>query len=206
MKCVAIAGSALLAVASALPAVDTGSITTLNLANFDYAFPYLSITPIEVYQKIFWRGMSLAKTGNIQTAAIVRPNSGGNVATFGRTNVVTIQQGQPSMTVNYPNSPIKDFTLQSFYFACAISQPVSIIGVPRPCTMTIKGYSDDAGQRKVAEQSFRYQVRTPQTSEQMLRATMNTGFRNVKRVDFFITGDYVNAGLIDSVRYSSRKA
>lgn len=158
--------------------------------------------------------MSLAQTGGLQNLLIVVPNSPPNVAAYAATDIVTIQQGQPSMMTNYADSTIDHFDLKSFYYGCSASTQASVAAVPTSCTVTIKGYADDGAQKLVATQDFPFTVgagllsgETPgstllQTSAQMLKANVNNKFKGLKRVDFFVDNNLIKTGLIDTVSYT----
>lgn len=89
-----------------------------QLARFDNSagLPLVAASPIGIYLDIFWQGMSLAQTGGLQNIAIVVPNSPPNVAAYSALDLVTVQQGQPSMMTNYADSTIDNFDLKSIYY------------------------------------------------------------------------------------------
>lgn len=198
------ASPAVVVSSSAPSATPSTAWSTLDqLARFDNAdgLPIVAFSPINTYLDIFWQGMSLAKTAGLQNLAIVKPNSPDNYAAFSRLNLATLPQGQPAMTVNYPDSTIDHFDLNSFYYGCALSTQASVAGVPVSCTISIKGYSDDAGKQLVAEQSFWFSVGLLQLSTQMVKANVDAKFKGLKRVNFFVTNDLTTAALIDTVSY-----
>ncbi|KAF1912824.1 hypothetical protein BDU57DRAFT_457191, partial [Ampelomyces quisqualis] len=174
-----------------------------QLARFDNAdgLPLVALSPINIYLDLFWQGMALAKTSGLQNLAIVKPNTPDNYAAFSKLNVLTSSQGQPAMTVNYPDSTVDSFDLTSFYYGCAVGTQTSVLGVPTSCSISIKGYSDDAGTKLVAEQSFSFTTGVLQLSAQMVKATVDPKFKGLKRVNFSVSNDLLTTGLIDSVNY-----
>ncbi|KAF2818889.1 hypothetical protein CC86DRAFT_151947 [Ophiobolus disseminans] len=200
-------GTALLAVASALPQKASTPAKTwysLNqLARFENAdgLPLVAASPINIYLDIFWQGMSLVQTGGLQNIAIVKPNSPSNYAAYSALDVATVAQGQPSMTVTYADSTIDRFDLHSFFYGCALGTQVSVLGVPQSCTISIKGYKDELARELVAEQSFSFTVAALQTNAQMVKASVSSKFKDLKRVNFFVSNDITTAALIDTVSY-----
>jgi len=146
--------------------------------------------------------MSLAQTGGLQNIAIVVPNSPPNVAAFSALDVATVTQGQPAMTVNYADSTIDHFSRKSFCYGCSSATQASVAALPVSCTVSIKGYADDKATQLVASQSFDFKVAVLQTNAQQLRADVDSKFKNLKRVDFFVSNNAVTAALIDTVSYT----
>ncbi|KAF3046784.1 hypothetical protein E8E11_009308 [Didymella keratinophila] len=180
------AGTAILATASALPQAKKW-YSLDQVARFDniVAVPGVAVSPIGIYDDIFWQGMSLAQTGGLQNIAVVVPNSPPNVAAFSALDVATVTQGQPAMTVNYADSTIDHFSLKSFYYGCSSASQASVAALPVSCTVSIKGYADDKATQLIASQSFDFKVAVLQTNAQQLKADVNSKFKNLKRVDFF---------------------
>lgn len=106
------------------------------------------------------------------------------------------------MTVNYADSTVDHFDLKSFYYGCALGSEESVAGVPSPCTITVRGYSDDDGEDLVATQSFDYKVGTLQLQSQMQKAVLGNGFKGVKKVEFDVSAELITAGLINTVSYT----
>jgi hypothetical protein len=104
------------------------------------------------------------------------------------------------MMTNYQDSTIDHLDLKSFYYGCALGAQASVAGVPLACTVSIKGYADDKGTKLVAQQSFGF--KPSGTSAQMVKAIVDTKFKGLKRVDFFVSNDLLTAGLIDTVSYT----
>lgn len=129
-------------------------------------------------------------------------NTPSNAAAFSKGDVATVLQGQPSMTVNYPDSTIDHFDLKSFYYGCVVGSQESVVGVLQSCTVTIKGYSDFDGKNEVAEQEFSFDVQLLDLQEPMTKASVSSKFKGVKRVDFFVSNDLLTAALIDTVDYT----
>ncbi|KAJ4345088.1 hypothetical protein N0V95_005935 [Ascochyta clinopodiicola] len=197
-----IVGSALLATASALAQTKTWySLDQLARFENSVGLPAVAASPIGIYLDVFWQGMSLVQTGGIQNLALVVPNTPGNYAAYSTLDAATITQGQPSMMANYADSTIDHFDLKSFYYGCAAAAQVSVAGLPLSCTISIKGYADDKAQQLVATQSFVFTVGL-QTSAQMVKANVNSKFKGLKRVDYFVDNDAIKAGLIDTVSYT----
>lgn len=198
-----VVGAALLATASAL--TQAKSWYSLDqLARFDNAqgLPVVAASPIGIYLDIFWQGMSLAQTGGAQDLAIVVPNSPPNVAAYSAPDLATVEQGQPSMMTNYADSTIDHLDLTSFYYGCVLSTQASVAAVPVSCTVSINGYTDDEAQQLVATQSFVFTVAALQTSAQMLKASVSSKFKGLKRVDFFVDENVLKTALIDTVSYT----
>jgi hypothetical protein len=213
------AGTALLAAASALPSsLPTSKWNAIpQLARFDNkdGIPLVAASDIGIYLDIYWQGMTLVNTGNLQNIASVTPNSPPNYAAFSALDTGTVIQGRPSMMTNYDDSTVDHFDLESFYYGCAVASQASIVGVPFSCDITIKGYADDAGTQQVAEEKYGFTVGgitsallgkvAPQETQlraQMLKATPSKKFYGVKRVDFYVSKDLVTAGLVDTVQYT----
>ena len=47
--------------------------------------------------------------------------------------------GTPLISTNYANSNVSYFTLQEFYYGCAINLGQGVIGLPAPCLVTMTG-------------------------------------------------------------------
>lgn len=101
-----------------------------------------------------------------------------------------------------PGSNIDHFDLNSFYYGCALSTAVSVLGVPTTCTISVKGYADDAGTQLVASQDYCYTVSLLNLSTQMVKATLDASFKNLKKVTYSVTNGLTTAGLIDTVSYN----
>ncbi|KAF2028332.1 hypothetical protein EK21DRAFT_90750 [Setomelanomma holmii] len=202
------ASTAFLAIASALPQKSTTPAKSWypldQLARFENAegLPLVAASPINIYLDVFWQGMSLVQTGGVQNVAFVEPNSPPNCAAYSKLDLATVQQGQPSMTTNYADSTIDHFDLHSFYFGCALGTQASVLGVPQSCTVSIKGYEDDQATKLVTEQSFSFSVGVLQTNAQMVKASVSSKFKDLKRVNFFVSNDATTAALIDTVSYT----
>lgn len=206
-----IAGTVLLATVSALPSAssDTSAEGTPSKswhklgqqANFENAdgVPGVAISPIGIYQDIFWQGMSLVQTTELTSKLGVVANSPHNCAAYSELDVATLLQGQPSMMTNYQDSIVGRLDLYSFFYGCALGLQVSLLGVLIACTISIKGYWNDEGNNLVAKQSFK--LKPSGASTQMVKAYVDARFKGLKRVDFFVSNDAVVAALIDSVEY-----
>jgi hypothetical protein len=177
--------------------------------------PLVAASPIGIYLDLFWQGMSLAQTSGLTNVLGVVPNSPPNAAAFSSLDLTTVTQGQPSMRTNYRDSNIDHFDLGYFYYGCTVAAQVSVVGVPKSCTITIKGYTDDNGSNLVAQQSFSYTAGSSggllggllggtglKTSAQMTKAVVDPKFKNLKRVDFSVSDPLITAALIDSVGYT----
>ncbi|KAF1945090.1 hypothetical protein EJ02DRAFT_370332 [Clathrospora elynae] len=203
--------TALVSMASALPSstISENSLFSLyQIARFDNAkgLPVVAAGPINIYQNIKWNGMTLVQTGGIQKAAILEPNSPPNLAGFSSTNLVTIQQGTPAMTVNYADSTIDSFDLYSFYYGCTLNTQASLLGVPTSCNITVTGYADDQATNQLAKKTFNFDVGTAQTNAQMQKAVLGDSFRKLKRVEFTVTNTMTiktlfTSGFIDTAKY-----
>jgi len=119
------------------------------------------------------------------------------------------------MRSNYRDSNIDHFDLGYFYYGCTLAAQVSVVGVPKSCTITIKGYADDNGSNLVAQQSFSFNPSGSggllggllggtglKTSAQMSKAIVDLKFKNLKRVDFSVSDPLLTAALIDTVGYT----
>jgi hypothetical protein len=155
-----------------------------------------ALYPITNYQGLSWSGFSLGKTIPLQTLAIVKPNTPSNLAAFGGL------LGGGSGSISSTGTSIDHFDLNSFYFGCALSTVTSVIGVPASCTITVKGYTDDAGTQLAGQQDFCYTVNTLSLSTQMVQGTLPATFKNLRRVTYTVSG-LATAGLIDTVAYTA---
>lgn len=211
---IATASTALLAIVSAgVPLPQRVFYPLRQVANFDNAVgvPLIAASPIGVYQELYWQGISLAKTGNVQSTALVTPKTAPNTAAFSALDLATVQQGQPSILSNYPSSTIEYFDLHEFWYGCTVAAQISVAAVPVSCTITVKGYSDSAGKTLASSQEFKFTAPGLLTggplalkvNAPMQRAFMNGKFTGLKRVDFFVDSNLVKAALIDSVLYTS---
>jgi hypothetical protein len=207
-------GTILTALASALPSASPEAGVTKStlaktwykldqLARFENSvgLPAVAASPIGIYLDVFWQGMSLVQTTGLTSIAGVVANSPLNYAAYSKLDLVTLTQGQPSMMTNYEDSTIDHLDLKSFYYGCALGSEASVAGVPKACTVSIKGYTDDKGTKLVAQQSFGF--KPTGTSAQMVKANVDASkFKGLKRVDFFVSNDLLVAGLIDTVSYT----
>lgn len=98
---------------------------------------------IDLYNDIYWNGMSLATliTGRDEIGVV--PNSPPNAASFGVTDVTTIEQGRPSMTVVYDDSTVMAFDLDSFYFGIDLAAENDLADPPQSGNVTVTGISVD---------------------------------------------------------------
>lgn len=165
----------------------------------DNGIPVVAAAPINIYQDILWNGMSLVQTPGTTGTPGVQSNSPPNYAAYSALDLATVEQGQPSMRVNYADSTIDHFDLKSFYYGCVVASQVSLLGIPTACTITVTAYSDADGANQVATQSFNYKAGALTT--QMQLATLGKGFTGVKKIDFDVSNDLLTAALIDTVSY-----
>ena len=173
-----------------------------QLARFEnpVGLPAVAASPIGIYLDIFWQGMPLVQTTGLASLAGVVANSPLNYAAYSKLDVATLTQGQPSMMTNYQDSTIEHLDLKYFYYGYALAAQASVAGVPKVCTVSVKGYADDKATKLVAQQSFAF--KPTGTSAQMIKASVSDKFKGFKRVDFFISDDLLTAGLIDTVSYT----
>lgn len=210
-------GTVLLAAAFALPsensvapAKDTTPETSphktwhkLNqVARFENheGLPLVAASPVGIYLDVFWQGMALTQTISSVVLSGVKPNTPSNYASYSKTGVATLKEGQPSMTTEYQDSTIDHLDLDSFYYGCVLSTKVSLFGKPKACTVSIEGYADGEGKKLVEKQSFEFKPTGGLVSE-MMKAKVNAKFKGLKRVDFFVDG-LLTAALIDTVNYT----
>ncbi|KAF1940030.1 hypothetical protein EJ02DRAFT_495882 [Clathrospora elynae] len=200
-------GTALLAVASAVP--TAASFTGFpwyffeQVARFDdlTGVPGGPITPIGVYEDIFWEGMSLVNTLGLQATQGLTPNSPNNYATYSEYDSVTVEQGTPAaMMTKYKDSIIDHFDLHSFYYGCVVASQETAVALPTTCTVTITGYYDEESEIAL-QQNFIFVVGS-QTTTQMIKANVDDRFIGLKRVEFDVTNSGRTAALIDTVRYT----
>ncbi|KAF1992196.1 hypothetical protein K402DRAFT_387852 [Aulographum hederae CBS 113979] len=198
-----------LALASAVSAVPAWSppksYSLKQLARFDNenGVPLVAVAPIDIYLDIKWNGMSLAETLIDSTVPGIVPNTPKNYAAYAVPDTATITQGQPAMTVNYPDSTISSFSLRSFYYGCSIAAETSVTAVPTTCTVTITG--KDANGKTLKTQSFKYDPKGA-LSAQMMKASVS-GFDTMYSVEFDTTTgnlvtDLLVATVIDTVDYT----
>lgn len=210
-------GTILLAVVSALPSANSAAPAKRTLletpppktwykldqfARFENSegLPAVSASAIGIYLDVFWQGMSLVKSPDIPLLPGVEFNSPPNCAAYSKLDLITLQQGQPSMMTNYPDSTIDHLDLKSFYYACAVGSEETVLGVPVACTIFIEGYADDQSTKPTVSQSFKY---IPSgLSTVMFEAKVDPEFKGLKNVKFFVSNDTTVAALIDSVRYT----
>ena len=64
------------------------------------------------------------------------------------------------------------------------------------------GYADDKATQLAVSQNLGFEVALLQTNAQQLKADVDWRFKNLKRVDFFVSDDAVTAPLIDTVSYT----
>lgn len=110
------------------------------------------------------------------------------------------------MTVNYAESTIDSFDLTSFFYGCTVAAQVSVVGLPRTCTITIKGYFNDAATQLAGTHTFTYTAPVNglgvALGGQMQKAVVSSSFKKVKRVNFSVTTPLVTAALVDTVAYT----
>jgi len=120
----------------------------------------------------------------------------------------------PSMGITFPGSKSGSFDLNSLSFACAAKGTTTTTGAAKPCTLNIKGYTDDAMKTLAAAQSVVFNV-VPKVSPgvgvgtgntvPMLLVTLNNAFKNLKKVTFEVVNTAGQAaadlGMIDGVTY-----
>lgn len=183
---------------SAAPSVLPSLTPRNQIANFENlaGLPLVAVSPIGSYQDLNWNGFSLVKTGGIQNIVIVKPNTPNNLAAFGGI------LGGGSASISSTGTSIDHFDLNSFYFGCALGTVVSVAGVPASCTITVRGFTDDAGTQLAAQEDFCYTVPTLNLSTGMVLATLPPSFKNLRRVTYTVAGT-ATAGLIDTVAYTA---
>jgi hypothetical protein len=208
------AGTALLAVASALPSSPAKGSQPKSPAQPTYfaidqearfenaqGLPGVAAAPINIYLDIFWQGFALAISGGLQNIAGVIPQSPANAAVFSNTDVPTLLQGGAAMITTYDDSTVDHFDMKSFYYGCVLATKASIASVPISCTITIKGYYDNEATQLAGQQNYNFATKPLQTSQQMNYAVVPTSFRNLKRVNFEVSDSGLVAAVIDTVHY-----
>lgn len=160
-----------------------------------------SMAPINLYNDLFWRGMSLVPTFGTATAAGLVPDTGVNMAGFNAyTDYSTLLQGAPAMTVDYDDSEIKDFELYSFAYGCATNTITTVGGLVLSCTITATGYNKHAVQ--IQQESFEY-ISDGQLQQKMQTAVVGKvkGWKGLHTVAFTVSNAINTQGYIDTVVY-----
>jgi hypothetical protein len=201
--------------ASAAASSAAGTVGFLQqVARFDNdaGIPLIVASPIGIYQDIQWTGFALAQPTTLLPALnIVTPQSAPNTASFSGLTVGSLLQGTglAAMTVNYLDSTIANFDLTSFFYGCTVAGTTTLIGAPRTCTITIRGYLDDAGTQLAGTQTFTYTAPPCPLlvalcpGGAMQKAVVDPVlFKGVKRVNFGVTNPTLTAALIDTVAYT----
>ena len=147
--------------------------------------------------------MALVQTqSTAEGVPYVDAHSAPNYAAYSKFAVPTLLQGQPAMSVDYPSSIVDHFDLGGFWYGCAAGSEESVVGVPLPCTIEIKGYKDSEGKELVATQEFDYNIKLGDLNTQMIQAKVDKKFKGLKKVEFFVSDDTYTAALIDDVAYT----
>lgn len=103
--------------------------------------------------------------------------------------------------VNYPNSSIASFNLNSFYYGCGLGTETSLLGVPISCTITVTGFGPaSAGTPQLATQTFAF-VSNGGLSQDMTEGNFLPAFRQLYSAVFTLSSAQTNltAGLVDNV-------
>ncbi|KAI5362756.1 hypothetical protein Slin14017_G064370 [Septoria linicola] len=142
----------------------------------------------------------------------ISPHSGLNYAAI---NLLTQQQGTPTLTTYYPGSNIDSFDLESFYFGCVVQLATGAAAVPTACNVQITGYkgSDNSvsNAKQVCSQQFQYNPTTAiATVEQAFSGPVS---KNCKNLDFAIVTFSLEGGsaalqslgalVLDDIKYST---
>ncbi|RMZ70113.1 hypothetical protein GMOD_00000167 [Pyrenophora seminiperda CCB06] len=194
-----------------------------QLARFDnLSGPPVAIQEIGQYLDLFFQGIYLVPTLNLPGQPGVKPNTPSNMAGFNIVNPVTLLNGPASMTTNYPDSTVDFFDFESLWFGCVLPTQETIASLPVSCVITISGFSDIAGTRKVAEQKEQFRVDglissliggTPiggqpiTASAQMVKAEWSSKFRGLRKVVFAVDNQsplsgVLSVALLDTMRYT----
>lgn len=163
----------------------------------DQGLPAVGVSPINIYLDIFWKGMSLAETSNVQDLPGIIPNSPPNFATFSPKNAATLTQGTPEMTTVYDDSTVSYLNLYSFFYGCALGLEESLTSVPESCNITITGF--DPSGKQVATQTFAFVA--DGLSQQMIQA-IPKGFNGVQFITFAFQAAAGVVAIIDTVNYT----
>ena len=113
------------------------------------------LDPINLYLDIFFNGFA-GVSAALPTVAGVRPQSPNNDIVYGQRVAATIEQGQPSMTTDYPDSTVDYLDLESFYFGCVTGLENSQAARPAGCAVTAECIGPNG--EKIAKQSFPFKV------------------------------------------------
>ena len=195
----------------------------LQLARFDnLSGPPVAIKEIGQYLDIDFKGIFLIPTLNLPGHPGVPPNTPSNMAGFTLVNPVSLLKGPPAMSVNYPDSTVDFFDLESFWYGCVLPTQETVASSPISCDITVTGFSDIAGEQQVCKQTFQFRVDglvssliggTPvgdqlvTVSKPMLKANLNAGFRGVRKVVFAVADrsllpSLLTVALLDTVEYT----
>lgn len=90
------------------------------------------------YKGLYWQSFIVANIDDVGLPlAGLQPKSPINYAvTISATELL---QGQPLLSTHYSKSAVSSFTLQDFYFGCAINLGQGAAGIPAQCLMQVTG-------------------------------------------------------------------
>ena len=100
------------------------------------------------------------------------------------------------MTVVYPESTIKIFNLEYFYFGCALGTEEGLTSLPLPCSLTVEGYNPKG--KMIASNTFYFAGGGRRKN--MVQA-MTPGFNGLQYVKFTLTTEETTAAVMDSFSY-----
>lgn len=128
----------------------------------------------------------------------VVPQSGTQYAVFNVETRALTTSSYTGITVENDDSTTKSFSVDKFYYACAVASQEGLIGVPASCTVTATGY--DAQGKQVAKQSFGYDVVA--AKQGMMLAQPGNAFKGLYKVVFNQKPSLTSValvGLLDSI-------
>jgi hypothetical protein len=167
----------------------------------------ITLTPVDEYQGIFWKGMALIGVIPNPPLTGVTTQPYGNYIGFTALSLLTIGKGQPSMTVNYEGSKVNHFDLKEFYYRCELALKQTILAPATGCSMTVKGFESESATEPKVMQKFKFEAKLVELEAvKMQKAVLEPSFRGLKKVEFYVTNDEeilnpITAGVIDSVTY-----
>jgi hypothetical protein len=205
-----VVGAAIFSVTTAAPSALTKRTEGLeNIAGFDdrSSIPGVTVTSVDVYQGIFWKGMTLIEGMPTPPLTGVKPQSPGNYIGFTPLGLPTLGQGQPSMLVNYKDSKVNHFDLKGFYYGCALATKQTILDPATGCSLTVKGFESESATEPKVTQKFKFKAELIELEAvKMQKAMLGPSFTGLKKVEFYVNNDAeildsITAAVIDSIKY-----
>lgn len=109
--------------------------------------------------------------------------------------------GTPTITVNYEDSSISSFNLETMYYACTLATEASLTSVPTSCNMTVTGFGPpSSGSKQLATQTFPF-VSNGGLEQDMTEGVFLSTFQGLYSAVFTLSSadTALTAGLVDNV-------